>query len=200
MNKIFLICSHLESGSDIIFSNLDSGSKIQKLGANYNNKDCLFIKKDNFEYRKRPIYYCDHILYNYEFSCKDLFQHIKFVYIVGDPRKTLTNLVYKKIYNEKTACNYYCLRLRRIYEMIKKSKNYLVFFEEDLIKKDIYNNIHEMLEIKDRLKIKIKIQDKKDVRIEKSLMEECEAFYEKYRYYIRTHIHMPTVPGGTCVD
>jgi hypothetical protein len=182
MNKILLVCSHLESGSDCVVSNLNSGSKLQKLNFSYNDPYCLFSKKTNFEYRKRPKYGFDHILYNHEFTCKNLFQFIYFVYIIGDPKKTITNLVYKNIYDQKIACNYYCFRIRRIYEMIKNSKNYLLFFEEDLVKEDLYFKIQKMLGIRDKLKIKIKPQEKIDIKIEKSLMDETEAFYEKYRY------------------
>lgn len=185
MNKILLICSHLESDSDNFLNNLDSGAKFQRLNANYNNLDSLFLKKLNFEYNKRPLVYFDQILYNHEFSCKELFNYIDFVYIIGNPKKTLTNLVYKNIYDQKTACSYYCLRLRRIYEMIKKSKNYLVFFDEDLKNPEIYKQVHKMFNLHDKLKLKFNSQTKQKVRMDKEVLDEAEEFYEKYRYKIK---------------
>jgi hypothetical protein len=186
MNKILLIVSHLESGSESLVQNLDSGVKLQRLNFNlYSNLDCLSFKRPNTEYRKRPKVYFDHILYNHEFSCKELFKYLNFVYVIGNPKKSLDNIVHNKTYDERTACNYYCFRVRRIYEMIKKSNDCLVFFDEDLQNDETYNKIHQMLGIKDKIKIKNKIQDKKEIYIDRNIMSEAERFYEKYRYKIK---------------
>jgi hypothetical protein len=187
MNKILLIVSHLESGSDSLIQNLDSGVRLQRLNFNlYSNLDCLSFKRPNTEYRKRPKVYFDHILYNHEFSCKELFKYLNFVYVVGDPKKSLDNIVSNKTYDERTACNYYCFRVRRIYEMIKKSNDCLVFFDEDLQKDETYNKIHQMIGIKDKIKIKNNKQDKKEIYIDRNIMSEAESFYEKYRYKIKS--------------
>jgi hypothetical protein len=189
MNKILLIVSHLESGSESLVQNLDSGVRLQRLNFNlYSNLDCLSFKRPNTEYRKRPKVYFDHILYNHEFSCKELFKYLNFVYVVGDPKKSLDSIVHNKIYDERTACNYYCFRVRRIYEMIKKSNGCLVFFDEDLQNDETYNKIHQMIGIKDKIKIKNKTQDKKEIYIDRNIMSEAESFYEKYRYKIKSII------------
>ena len=189
MNKILLIVSHLESGSESLVQNLDSGVRLQRLNFNlYSNLDCLSFKRPNTEYRKRPKVYFDHILYNHEFSCKELFKYLNFVYVVGDPKKSLDSIVHNKIYDERTACNYYCFRVRRIYEMIKKSNGCLVFFDEDLQNDETYNKIHQMIGIKDKIKIKNKTQDKKEIYIDRNIMSEAESFYEKYRYKIKSLI------------
>jgi len=189
MNKILLIVSHLESGSDRLVQNLDSGVRLQRLNFNlYSNLDCLSFKRPNTEYRKRPKVYFDHILYNHEFSCKELFKYLNFVYVVGDPKKSLDSIVHNKIYDERTACNYYCFRVRRIYEMIKKSGDCLVFFDEDLQNNETYNKIHQMIGIKDKIKIKNNTQDKKEIYIDRNIMSEAESFYEKYRYKIKSLI------------
>jgi hypothetical protein len=187
MNKILLIVSHLESGSDVLVQSLDSGVKLQRLNFNlYSNLDCLSFKRPNTEYRKRPKVYFDHILYNHEFSCKELFKYLNFIYVVGDPKKSLDNIVHNKTYDERTACNYYCFRVRRIYEMIKKSNDCLVFFNEDIHNDETYNKIHQMIGIKDKIKIKNNIQDKKEIYIDRNIMSEAERFYEKYRYKIKS--------------
>jgi hypothetical protein len=189
MNKILLIVSHLESGSESLVQNLDSGVKLQRLNFNlYSNLDCLSFKRPNTEYRKRPKVYFDHILYNHEFSCKELFKYLNFVYVVGDPKKSLDNIVHNKTYDERTACNYYCFRVRRIYEMIKKSNDCLVFFDEDLQNDETYNKIHQTIGIKDKIKIKNNTQDKKEIYIDRNIMNEAESFYEKYRYKIKSLI------------
>lgn len=189
MNKILLIISHLESGSDALVQSLDSGVRLQRLGYNlYSNLDCLSFKRPNTEYRKRPTVYFDQILYNHEFSCKELFKYLNFVYVVGDPKKSLDSIVYNKIYNERTACNYYCFRIRRIYEMIKKSNSGVVFFDDELQDGETYFKIHQMLGIKDKIKIKDKAQDKKEIYIDRNIMGEAESFYEKYRYKIKSLI------------
>jgi hypothetical protein len=189
MNKILLIVSHLESGSESLVQNLDSGVRLQRLNFNlYSNLDCLSFKRPNTEYRKRPKVYFDHILYNHEFSCKELFKYLSFVYVIGDPKKSLDSIVHNNIYDERTACNYYCFRIRRIYEMIKKSGDCLVFFDEDLQNDETYNKIHRMLGIKDKIKIKNKTQDKKEIYIDRNIMNEAESFYEKYRYKIKSLI------------
>lgn len=185
MNNIVLICSHLESGSDNLIYNLDSGAKFQKFNATYNDIKCLTLEKPNFEYRKRPKIYFDHILYNHEFSCKELYKYLSFIFVIGEPKATLSNIIFKEIYDQKTACNYYCFRLRRIYEMIRRSKNHLIFFKEDLSKQEIYDNIQKMMNIKDKLKIKIKNKEKQEIKIDRNLLEEAEYFYEKYRYKIK---------------
>lgn len=184
MNKILLICSHLGSDCDNLVSNLDSGSKLQKLEASYNSIDCLSLKKFNYKYHKRPLVYFDHLVYNYQFSYKELFKYLYFVYYIENPKKAIANIVANKFYNQKTACDYYCLRLRRMYEMIKKSKNSLVFFDEDANNPEIYKKIHKMLGINDRLKIKLKSKNKQEIKINKQVLDEAEEFYEKYRYVI----------------
>lgn len=185
MNNIVLICSHLESNSDNLVYNLNSGSKFQKLNTTYNDVKCLTLNKPNFEYRKRPKVFFDHILYNYEFSCKELYKYINFIYVIGEPKKTLKNIVFKNIYDEKTAFNYYCFRLRRMYEMARRSKDPLILFDEDLKNPEIYDTIQNKLKIKDKLKIKIKNQKKQEIKIDRKIIEESENFYEKYRYRIK---------------
>ena len=187
MNKILLLCSHLESDVGVLSENLNSGSKLQKLDGNYNTIDCLFLKKNNFQYNKRPKFYFDQILFNHEFSCKELYNHLNFIYLIGEPRKTITNIVYNNIYDEKTACNYYCFRIRRMYEMIRRSKKYLVFFN-DVDNPETYENIHNMLGIKDKLKIKKETKETKEIRLDRNLIEEAENFYEKYRYKIKNQL------------
>ena len=69
--------------------------------------------------------------------------------------------------------------------MIKKSKNNIVLFQEDLLNQNLYKSIHENLGIKDRIKPKYKTIQKKEVQIDSKIYAEAEDFYEKYRYIIR---------------
>ena len=61
-----------------------------------------------------------------------------------------------------------------------------MFFDEDLQKDETYNKIHQMIGIKDKIKIKNNKQDKKEIYIDRNIMSEAESFYEKYRYKIKS--------------
>jgi hypothetical protein len=70
--------------------------------------------------------------------------------------------------------------------MIKKSNDCLVFFDEDLHNDETYNKIHQIIGIKDKIKIKNNTQDKKEIYIDRNIMSEAERFYEAYRYKIKS--------------
>lgn len=69
--------------------------------------------------------------------------------------------------------------------MIKKSKNKIVLFPEDLLNQNLYKFIHHKLGIKDRIKPKFKNTTKKDINLDRKIIIEAEDFYEKYRYIIK---------------
>lgn len=184
MNKILLVCSNLHSGSEHLVKSLCSGSRVQKISRDYTNTKVLFDNILIKEYGKKPTHYIDHIIYNYQFSNKNLLNHCFFIFLIGDPRVCISNMVEAGL-SERQSCDYYLLRIRRLYEMIKKSKNKIVLFPEDLLNQNLYKFIHQKLGIKDRIKPKFKNTTKKDINLDRKIIIEAEDFYEKYRYIIK---------------
>lgn len=174
MKNIILVVSHKNSvRSEYFFNSLCSHKNIQKINfKNYDKIEKFFqIKNIRNDYLKSPKFYCENITYNHQLSFKPFLNQLIYFFIIEKPRNIITN---------KEEGNHYCLRLRRIYEILCKSKNKMIFFDNEVYQEETYKKCFSFLKLND--KIKNKKQNPQEVK--GFFDQESEDFYEKYRYKI----------------
>lgn len=174
MKNIILVISNKKSlRGEYFFNNLCSHRNIQKINLFlYDKIDKLFQTKNiKSDYLKKPKFFCENLVDNHQLSFKPFLSHLIYFFIIEKPKNLIVN---------KNECNYYCLRLRRMYELIAKTKNKIVFFDDDVFNIQTYNKCFNFL----GLDLKFKLSNKQNVDINGAFDEEIEEFYEKYRYKI----------------
>lgn len=188
MKKVLLLCSHLNSGVDNLFSVLNQHPRIQGIQNKLPyisplNLEIVTSHKHKFE--NSASIYMDVLNFNFEFLNRQLYNLCKFIYVIGEPKDTLNSLVAQNLYKPLQATRYYCFRLRRICEMARKTPG-AVF----LTKNNLINGVgHEL--IQEYLKLKTPIES---IQLEKSttpdlissdLLQEANDSYEYYLYYLK---------------
>lgn len=172
--NIILVLSHKNSvRSEYFCDTLCSHKNIQKINFySYDRIEKLFqIKSVRKDYLKNPKFFCENITHNHQLSFKPFLNHFIYFFIVEKPRN---------IIRSKKDLNYYCLRLRRIYEILYKVKNKFVLFDDQVYEKETYDKCFHFLGLENKVKARnIKIAEGKGF-----FEEEAEEFYEKYRYKI----------------
>lgn len=103
-----------------------------------------------------------HLLYNHEFSCRELYKNSKFIFLIRDPRQTMSALI-ENGFTASQAYNYYIFRIRRIYEMFKETNG--TFY--------LWNDLY-----KDRIDLSNKLP--------RNLLDKSENIYEKYLFHIKS--------------
>ena len=118
MNKNFVfIVSHLQSGSKqvvhIMNKRDDFHIKIKKL----NYKSPINVLKE-IKKNKEKLICGAHLLFNQQFSSKELYKFCKFIFIIRSGKDAIEDMVKEKM-PPQDAYRYYSFRLRRILEMAK---------------------------------------------------------------------------------
>lgn len=190
MKKTLFVISHLESGSSFFVDHLNK-NKFFMISNNsmyydsFESLEKLVNKKHKMGDHPKSIY-GDHLLYNFLFSCKRLYQISKFIYIISRPRRTLNLIIKNHLeYDQERAYNYYIFRIRRIYEMIKKTPDCVFLTYEDL-QLGKYSFI-----IQEKFNFEIKSQSFEmnyENLFNEVLIEKAEKYYEKYFYKIKNII------------
>lgn len=138
MNCFFLISYH-GSTYNKLESSLNSHPKIQKLLKTEKNKiyfNSLDVEnsKNKHKYIFGGSWYYDTCLENYEIASKNILQDYFFVYYFDEENE----------HNDNDYLNY---RLRRIYEMIQNTKNYICFFNNNSNFDILLRNLENKLEL-----------------------------------------------------
>lgn len=173
MKNIALIISNKDClKAEYFFDTLCTHKNIQKINLfNYDKIEKLFQTKSiKSDYLKSPKYFCEKLVYNHQLSFKPFLNYFFYFFIIEKPRNIVKN---------KSDSTYYCLRLRRMYEMISKCKNKMILFDNDVYKEECYKKSFSFLGLDQKFK-------KKQIpeEFEGIFDEETEEFYEKYRYKI----------------
>lgn len=179
MKNIVLLVGHKNSYYfDYFCENFYFHKNIQKTQLeSYDKLDKLFLaQKTRSDYLKNPKFYCEKLECDYQLSFKPFLDHLFFIFVIDKP---------KNVINDKDDKNYYQLRLRRIYELIVKTKNKKVFFEEQVFKKETYQECKEFLNLKSDFKLK-KQNNSKNIKYEYD--QNIEDFYDKYKYMITKYL------------
>lgn len=187
MKKTLFVISHLESGSEFLINCLNK-NKFFMISNNSMYYDS-FESLETLTNRKHKMgdhpkcFYGDHISYNFLFSCKKIYEISKFIYVISRPRRSLNLIIKKhKEYNQERAYNYYIFRIRRIYEMLKKTPGSIFFTYDDLITDKPFLIMEEYFNID--LKRENLEMNYENI-FNEILIEKAEKHYEKYFYKIK---------------
>lgn len=127
--------------------------------------------------------YGDHVLHNHNFCSKSFYNFSKFIYVIRPPKPTLNLIAHNiKELTPDGSFKYYCLRLRRIYEMARKSGGLVV--THDGLSKSL-NFIEDYLNLKNKLTYK-ELKEPVISDIDPVLLKEADDCYERYLYKIKT--------------
>lgn len=190
MKKVLFLVSHLGSGSDQIYNQLCENIVIQ----GYQNKnihkysnmmDIMYLTESKHKLKTTSRIYMDHLLYNFQFSCKEAYKYCKFIYFIGDPIKTINYLVKDKIYLKKQAVLYYLYRVRRICEMAKRSSDFVFLTPSLLRDQNKLNDLQKFLNLKEEIEFKFEDYIYKGKEILSFQEEELlDKSYEKYLFFL----------------
>lgn len=175
MNNIALVISHKNSTrSEYFFNNLCLHRNIQKINLHNYDRIEKFLQTKNIksDYLKNPKFFCEKLTYNYQLSFKPFLDYFFYFFVIEKPRNVIKS---------KDEINHYCLRLRRMYEILYKAKNKIVILDDQVYLKETYDKCFGYLglsSIKKNFKIPTESSNKG------IFDEETEDFYEKYRYKI----------------
>lgn len=189
MKNVCFIVSHLGSGSDDLVNILNKNPQCSIIQSEINYKNYLSLYKMfdiDHPCRNASAIYGDHILYNMSISSKCFYDFCKFIYVVREPRASLNYIVDNFRYSPENAKKYYCFRLRRIYEMFKKTKNSIFLNWDDLDKKTTFDLIEKYLGLNKKLDIKLDyFKSGYKNSCDENLLIQAEDTYEKYYYYFK---------------
>lgn len=173
MKNVILVISYKDSiKGDYFFNSICTHKNIQKINLLTYDKIEKYFQTKNIrsDYLKKPKFFCEKLVYNYQLSFKPFLEHFLYFFIIEKPRN---------IIKSKNDSTYYCMRLRRMYEMIAKCKNKMILFDEDVYREETYAKSFEFLGLNQKFKKKDAPSEQKGI-----FDEETEEFYEKYRYKI----------------
>ena len=191
--QLLLVITHYKENT-ILVNTLNSNKRIQNVNFQiYKNINNIFsLNTVRSDYRKNPHIYMDSLYYNHQFSFAPLLNFCKFIYLVNKPRSIMPSLIERKVYSPESCLNYYCFRLRKIYEMIRKTpqQNFKVFFDEEFILPETYKKIQEFLDLKEEFNIK-KENSVANFKVSNTILEKAEECYEKYRFKIKESHGLP---------
>lgn len=192
MKKIVFLFSHRHSGSDVLYKSLDNtffieGFRDKKIS--YSNSSNL-LDLVNFPHKRdlKSAVYLDEILTNYSFYLKKDYEKCTFIFLIREPRETLSLMIKKEEKSPEFAVREYCFRLRRICEIAKKAPGSLFLTFKDLEKESGLLLIEKYLKLKEDLILTKEDLDscKADkIYIKKELLEKAESAYEKYLFFIK---------------
>lgn len=186
MNKVLLIYSHFGADSESLCRLLDKHPRIQwfKKPLVFDDLEALnaFTQKKHKAPSKLAIWMTQ-VLENHYFSHKGLCKVPQFIYVARSAKPTLSALITKEKDCGKML-RYYTLRLRRIYEMARKTEGNSVFVTWDEMAKG-------MQKIEDFLKIKLAFNEKafaipaSNPYLDAETLKEGEQFYNEFYRLMR---------------
>lgn len=188
MKKVLFLSSHLGSESDqlyVAFCDLLSIQGYKKENIYRSMQDVYFLTERKHKLKTSARIYMDHLLFNYQFSCKQAYENCKFIFIVREPEETIEFLVSNKLYNKKDAISYYLYRIRRICEMAKNTKEGLFLTHTNLKNGKGIQEIKDYLNIKERFNFVFEnIENKNKNILTYKEIENLNQVYEKYLYFV----------------
>lgn len=192
MKKILLICSHEHSGHSLLWDALNKHPNIQGFDiaskSSYTNPiDFYTLTDQNHKLNNRAAIYMDKLLYNHQLSTKIIYKKFKFIYLIREPNFVLNSLIYQDKKKISFAVRYYTYRLRRLYEMSRKTPEAVFLTWENLSNKLTSSLIENYLELKSPLIldfIKDNIEIDTDL-IPRKIRLETNDIYEKYLYLFK---------------
>ena len=188
MKKLLFIASHLGSGYEKLGAILNENNRIMmySTGMVYSHPENVRILYDfGHKLDNSAAIYGDYILFNPNLSHSSYYDFAKFIYVISSAEYTLNKLI-EDDYDELRACRYYCFRLRRIYEMARRTPGAVLLTRDNLQDQKGADLIEDYLELPDKLDFSsLFINAPNSNVIKPSLVEEAQNTYEKYLYNMR---------------
>lgn len=193
MKKLIFVCSHLHSGSSALCSILNEHPKIQICKnfekQNYSSPlDIFFVTSPNHKTNNKSALYLDHLLFNYQLSMKVAYSYCKFIYVVRNP-EPVVDLLMQDGMSFENAAKYYSYRLRRLYEMSKKTPGSVLLTWEHLNNKEYSSIIENYLGLNQPLEAPEKdFFSVSEAGFSSSQigLEDLEDKYQKYLYHLKS--------------
>ncbi len=127
-----------------------------RTGVSYLSTDSLndlsTIISSNKELKDYAPVHGDKIVYNKDFSCSELYKFCKFIYLVREPESCIRQIVVNHNYTLQGAYNYYKFRMRRLYELSRKTNNSLLVDYKDLISGEGFYELEKFLYLKNKIR------------------------------------------------
>lgn len=177
------------SGSQFLFSALNDTSRIQGISFNASYSSPLVLMSlltIPHKNKTKAAVYMDQLNFNLSLTCKNFYDLAKFIYIVREPRATLNMLVENEKYSELSACRYYCFRLRRLFEMKRKTPLSPVLTWDDICSGKKNEEISEYLNLKEPLNLKVEEFKPSIERVSYDTIRFCDIAYEYYLHRMRS--------------
>lgn len=192
MKRVVFITSHIASGSNQLVDFLNTSNRIRIYAthttyAHPTNVFELFAMDHPLRGNMSAIY-GDHLVYNITFQCKALYDWCDFIYVIRNAKDTLREIMITSThYNPKTAYYHYCYRLRRIYEMAKKTPKAILVTRKDLITGEGLTLIKEFMSANIKFQHKEEIFDPIELKdnFPIDLLEKAQDCFEYYLYRIK---------------
>ena len=193
MKKIVFLFSHVHSGSGALYDCLNNSFLIQgfkEKRLSYSTSSNL-IDLTNLKHKRdlRSSIYMDEILNNYSFYLNKDYDKCNFIYLIREPKETLSLMLQSSEKSHSFAIREYCFRLRRICEVAKRTPGALFLTWKDLEKSDNlcliekYLNLKEDLILTPEMLSQYKVKNK--IHIKKELLDKAEQSYERYLFFIK---------------
>ena len=185
--RILFVNSHLASGSTELVEILNENDRIQVIESNivYESIDDIgTLKTLKHKFNSPAAIYGDHLLFNTSFLNKSIYQCAKFIYFIRPAISTLNELINKYHYTPTNALSYYCLRVRRLYEMAHQTPGAVFLTWNNIADSKGLGLIEKYLELKQPLRYG-SFSSITEEAVPFSLIKEAEDYYEKYFYLFR---------------
>lgn len=201
MKKILFVCSHLYSGSEGLSLQLNNNTKIQNYNILYKNiySSPLNLKTlidNSHKLNNKSAIYMDELMFNYQLSFNEAFKYCKFIYIIREPKAVINYLMVNHKMKYNFASRYYTYRLRRIYELTKKTENGIFLTWDDLFKQESYNLIKDFLNLNNFDLDESYLNSYKrnfDLNYSESFYKEIISSYESYLFKIKNQTSIKTI-------
>lgn len=190
MKRVAFVVSHLGADSAALCQILDKNPRVQFFQTNtvYDGIGAIEgLVSHEHKLKNVAAIWLDELLYNHYFANKCLYRCAKFIYLIREAKPTLNGIVKEK-WETDHAHLYYMFRLRRIYEMARKTPGAVLLTHDDLITGRGFPLVEEYLSLKQPLEqddsLLNKVRSYNPLVSPKNL-EVAQQSYERYLYLIR---------------
>ena len=186
MKNVVFIASHMGSGSHILSKLLNLNPRIMSIKTNkvYQHPFALDnLTATPHKLRNAAAIYLDELLFNHSLCCDYIFEICQFIYLVREPRETLNNILQDVGYHPYSAYHYYRHRLRRLYEMARKTPGAVFLTWEDVVSGSGLRLIENYLNLKEPIQ-PVTADSSKNL-VHPFIVKAAEITYEKYLYKCR---------------
>ena len=189
MRRVLFLASHHGSGSFYLVNLLNANERIE-MRTEHNTylypTDLNFLTSHPHKCRSSAAIYGDHLLYNINFQCKRLYKWCQFIYLVRGGKDSMTHLYTEN--NEQAVYNYYCFRMRRIYEMAKHTPGSVFLIWNDLVSGKAFPLIEDFLSLKTPIPLpseELFVSKPVSPNTSPALLDKAQDCFEYYLYKIR---------------